>query len=105
MVAVSSSASLSSAAATVTVWVVDQSDVVKVSVVWLPWVLASVSTITSLLLLPRRTVTVAVGWVARRAVKVVLEPSSTDSVAEDTVTAGVSLSVTVTLTVSSVTLP
>ena len=87
--------SASSAAATVTVWVVFQVEVLKLS--------DEAPRVTLLLpVLVSVTVTSAVGWVASRTVKVLVAPSVTVSVLADRVRPGVgaSLSVTVTVTVA-----
>ena len=60
-VAVSLTVSASSDAETVTVFAVLQSDVVKLRVLWLPFVPESVSTVTSVLSLATVTVTLPVG--------------------------------------------
>ena len=97
IVAVSFTASASSAAATVTVWPFCQFEVVKVSVVWLPGVLVSMSTVTSELLLVSATVTLPVGCAASATVKVLVEPSVTVSVAPDSTRPPSSSTVTVTV--------
>ena len=98
IVEVSSTASSSCAAETVTVWAVFQVDVVKESEVS--------SRVTSLLLLLKATVTVAVGFVASFTVKVpVVEPSATVSGVLPRVSPGSSSSSTVTAMVGLVTLP
>ena len=98
-VAVSSVVSASSAAATVTVWAVFQVVVVNVSVFWVPGVLASVSAMVTSPPPLKLTVTLAVGWLPSRTVKVLVLPSVTVRVVADRVRPAVSLSSTVTATV------
>ena len=98
-------ASLSSAAATVTVCPVFQFEVVKESEVWLPVWVAFVSTVTSVLLLDRLTETLPVGFVASATVKVAVEPSVTPSEVGFSVSPCSSSSVTLTDRVEFETLP